>query len=124
MSFLGKQEKSVLIFLVVGVAIGFAHSYYKKYHPPIDIRFKEPLPEDSEEIRPIEDILKEEKSVNINTAGIKDLIKLKGIGPALAGRILEYRRLRGEFTKAEEIKEVRGIGPKKFRAIKDFIKLE
>jgi competence protein ComEA len=49
--------------------------------------------------------------VNINTASASELDTLKGVGPALAQRIIE-ERARGAFRRVEEITRVRGIGPK------------
>ncbi|MBR2773845.1 MAG: helix-hairpin-helix domain-containing protein [Selenomonadaceae bacterium] len=59
--------------------------------------------------------------VNINTANAERLETLKGIGPALAQRIIEYREQNGAFKSIDEIKNVRGIGDKKFAAFKDKI---
>lgn len=59
--------------------------------------------------------------VNINTADAERLATLKGIGPALAQRIIEYREQNGAFKTIDEIKNVRGIGDKKFDAFKDKI---
>lgn len=59
--------------------------------------------------------------VNINTANAEQLETLKGIGPALAQRIIEYREQNGAFKSIDEIKNVRGIGDKKFAAFKDKI---
>lgn len=59
--------------------------------------------------------------VNINTADAEKLATLKGIGPALAQRIIDYREQNGAFKTIDEIKNVRGIGDKKFAAFKDKI---
>lgn len=61
--------------------------------------------------------------ININTADEKELQKIKGIGPALAGRIIEYRENNGAFKSIEEIKKVRGIGEKTFEKMRDEIKV-
>ena len=58
---------------------------------------------------------------NINTADAERLETLKGIGPALAQRIIEYREQNGAFQSIDELKNVRGIGQKKFDAFKDKI---
>lgn len=47
---------------------------------------------------------------NLNTATSEQLQRLPRIGPALAGRIIEYRRVHGRFGSAGELTEVRGIG--------------
>ena len=55
--------------------------------------------------------------VNINTASAEQLDEeLEGIGPSLAQRIVSYRD-----ANIEQIKNVSGIGDKKFEAIKDYI---
>jgi len=56
--------------------------------------------------------------VNINTATVDELTTLKGIGPALAGRIVEYREMKGSFESLEELKLVSGIGKKLFAGVK------
>lgn len=52
--------------------------------------------------------------ININTAGAEDLDKLSGVGPALAGRIIQYRTEHGPFAKPEDLENVSGIGTKTF----------
>lgn len=60
--------------------------------------------------------------VNINTASAQEMAdKLDGIGPALGQRIVDYRTSNGPFKDIEEIKNVSGIGDKRFEAIKDKI---
>jgi competence protein ComEA len=58
--------------------------------------------------------------VNINTASQSELETLPGIGPALAGRIIDYRN-NNKFLSPEDIKNVSGIGDKRFEEIKDKI---
>jgi comEA protein len=50
--------------------------------------------------------------VNINTASKEALQSLPGIGPVLADRIIEYRRVYGPFIDVEQLIEVKGIGPR------------
>ena len=59
--------------------------------------------------------------ININTADEKELQKIRGVGPVIAGRIVEYRNQNGAFQSIEEIKKVRGIGVKTFEKMKDSI---
>lgn len=59
--------------------------------------------------------------ININTASQEELTRLRGIGPVLAERIIQYRQTFGDFKRLEDLELVQGIGPKKFDQIKDFI---
>ena len=61
--------------------------------------------------------------VNLNTAGVSELDRLSGIGPAIAQRIIDYRERNGGFKSLEEIKLVSGIGDKMFEKIKDEVSL-
>ena len=61
--------------------------------------------------------------ININTADSDTLQQLTGIGPALAGRIIDYRKSNGNFKGIEDIKQVSGIGEKTFEKFKEKIKV-
>lgn len=59
--------------------------------------------------------------ININTADLQTLMTLPGIGEIYAQRIIDYRTAHGRFTDINQLKEVEGIGEKRFEAIKDYI---
>jgi len=59
--------------------------------------------------------------ININTASNAELTDLPGIGNTLAARIVDYRVRNGSFMKIEDIRNVTGIGERRFEAIKDMI---
>lgn len=59
--------------------------------------------------------------ININTASLQELMTLDGIGEIYAQRIIDYRTANGPFTDIAQLKNVNGIGDKRFDAIKDSI---
>lgn len=65
-----------------------------------------------------------EKSINLNTAGINELIKLPGIGEKTAEKIIQLRTERGKFKRLEELMDVKGIGEVKFNKIKKFLYID
>lgn len=86
------------------------------------------IPKIGEEIKNNESINNENNNigsnkVNINNATIEDLDKLPGIGEATANKIINYREENGDFKSIEELKNVNGIGSKKYEQIKDEITL-
>ena len=58
------------------------------------------------------------RPIPLNRATAEDLSGLPGVGPTLAGRIIEYREARGGFSSLDELKEVKGIKEKTFEKIK------
>ena len=59
--------------------------------------------------------------ININTAGEEELTALKGIGPAKAKKIIEFRNKNGGFKSVEELMLVPGIKEGTFSKIKEDI---
>lgn len=57
-------------------------------------------------------------TVNINTASVKELDALPGVGARTAALIVEYRQKNGPFRKIEELMNVRGVGEKSFLKLK------
>ncbi len=62
-----------------------------------------------------------DQKVNINTASADELAKLPRIGPAIAQRIVDFRKENGNFKRIEDLMKVRGIGEKVFNQLKDLI---
>jgi comEA protein len=59
--------------------------------------------------------------VNINTDDEAKLTSLKGIGPAKAKAITQYRQEHGPFKTVDDLKNVSGIGDKTLAALRPFI---
>lgn len=65
----------------------------------------------------------EAERININTASIEEFMRLPGIGPGLAGRMVEYRHKHGRFKRPQEIIIVRGMSVKRYRQIAHLIRI-
>ena len=50
------------------------------------------------------------EKVNINSADVKQLMTLTGVGRKVAEKIVEYRDNHGPFKKADELRKVEGVG--------------
>jgi len=104
-----KEEKLVLVFFVGSFLLGSVAAFLKAKATP---RHTRPAPLLSETNR-------QESVININKAAFDKLIKLKGIGPKTAMRIIDYRTNNGPFFYKEDLMKIKGIGRAKFDRIKD-----
>lgn len=59
--------------------------------------------------------------VDLNRASADQLQQLPGIGPALAGRIVEFREKQGGFERVEDLLKVKGIGEKSFQKLRPHV---
>ena len=59
--------------------------------------------------------------LDLNRATLADLVRLPGIGPALARRILETRETVGRFAAVDDLAGVRGVGPAKLERLRPFV---
>ena len=68
-----------------------------------------------------ENTAKDSSKININTATLEELDKLPGVGEATANKIISHREENGQFKTIEDIKNVNGIGDKKYEKMKELI---
>jgi competence protein ComEA len=61
--------------------------------------------------------------ININRGTLRQLDALDGIGPVIAGRIIEYRKKNGSFLTIDDLQKVSGIGAAKFAQIKSKVRI-
>ena len=72
----------------------------------------------------VKDVEKSNGKIDINNAKIDKLCEIPGVGETLAKRIVDYRDQNGKFKNIEDLKNVSGIGEKKFESIKEYIALK
>lgn len=63
-------------------------------------------------------------NINVNLADWHEFSNLPGIGEKLAKQIVEDREQNGRFNSVDEVQRVKGIGAKKFAAIKSYLTME
>lgn len=66
----------------------------------------------------------EQNKISLNSATAAELQDLPGVGEVLSARIIEERERKGRFQNLEELREIEGIGPKKFERMKDSLVLD
>jgi competence protein ComEA len=59
--------------------------------------------------------------ISLATATVEQLDTLDGIGPTLATRIVQYRDAHGGFRSVEELRQVDGIGEKRFESLRQAV---
>jgi competence ComEA-like helix-hairpin-helix protein len=127
---LTRGEKILLLFLVGGALAGFAVKKIVKIEEPAKIiSVEKPVPKfesraDSEVvpqkiIAPFEKktLKRVDVKIDINASGVDELMRLPGIGKAIAERIVKYREQNGPFLTNEALLSVKGIGQAKLEKI-------
>jgi competence protein ComEA len=56
--------------------------------------------------------------LSLSSATVEQLDTLDGIGPTLAARIVQYREAHGGFRSIDELRQVDGIGEKRFESLR------
>jgi comEA protein len=64
------------------------------------------------------------RTVNINTATAAELELLPGVGPAMAGRIIDYRQQHGAFTSVDQLDNVKGIGARTMEKLRPLVRVQ
>jgi competence protein ComEA len=59
--------------------------------------------------------------VDVNRAGVAEMVGVPGIGEHLAQAIIDLREKKGPFTKLDDLLEVRGIGEKNLAHIAEYL---
>ena len=103
-----KEEKIILFTIIIaataGIIIKTAFSYNQK-------------------IKNVK-IAPEKVAVDINSASCETLQKLPGIGGVYAKRIINYRRENGGFKNPGELINIKGIGKKTYKKMRQYVRVK
>lgn len=121
---MNRRERAVLLLVTAAFVVGIGISYYKR----VGLRHQAALnpiavvQDTSAGCLP--DSVGALPQVDLNQATPRQLDGLPGIGPVLAGRIIEYRQRKGGFHSVSELRGVSGIGEKRYSALKDLVTVD
>lgn len=143
-----KTETRVILFLVFTFLIGFLYSkisngagspykeydysvqdslFYAAYNQEDNISesYKSEFLDSSKSfvVKPAK-IIPMENSIDINSAGMDELMKLPGVGEKTAQNIIDYRNKNGNFRSLQDILNVKGIGKVKLEKITKYINIK
>ncbi len=115
---LTQQERVMLV--VVGIAgfLGLGVLWRQNQQAPIRMGGESNA---VQQARQWDHALAMSRQVDINAASAAELERLPDVGPSLANRIVEYRTAHGPFQSSEELAHVKGIGPKIYGALADYV---
>lgn len=74
-------------------------------------------------VKPQAQVVVNQEAININTADVQTLTKLKGIGPKKAEAIVAWREANGDFKTIDQLLDVKGIGEATLAANRDNIRI-
>jgi len=103
---LTKEERQAILFLLAVAFIGLSINLTVKLNSHLEKIVKVDV-----------NIAK----IDINTANLDELLRSKSITKKLAQDIIQYRYLHGAFRDLEELKEIKGIGEKRYEKLKEIL---
>lgn len=91
--------------------------------PPVEAHESEPVapPEKKSRRKKNKSSQARLERIDLNRATLEQLDQLPGVGPKMAERILALRQQKGRFLSLEELKEVKGIGDRRFEELRRYL---
>ncbi|MFH1690441.1 MAG: helix-hairpin-helix domain-containing protein [Candidatus Eisenbacteria bacterium] len=103
-----REERAVVLFLAVSLLVGSAVVQARRVFPSSVADFGGTSEPPGRAPALVE---RPTGPVDVNTAGVDELVRLPGVGPVRAREIVRQRTLRGGYSSLDELLDVRGIGP-------------
>ncbi len=128
---MNRRERAVVLLLTVTFLVGAGIGWYQR-HRRAQTAARAPITVSADRLEPGRVVpftpswLGVSGSVtpallDLNRATSRQVEALPGIGPVLAARIIGHRQRNGAFRNVEELREVTGIGPKRYAALKGLV---
>lgn len=139
-----RRQLALLLTVVALAGLGLAVAHARRSHPELVERLERfdrapappapaappaspgtptPRPERPATIRPADEALPPEP-IDLNRAVTSDLMRLPGIGPVLATRIVESRDTHGPFGSLEDLRRVRGLHPRTLDRLRPLVTVD
>lgn len=127
----GRTELTLLgltgacILLVTGYFFG-QHSLAQPYYVNVQYQLTEEVPVQGDVVGDdgYPQSLLPGELICINTASVKELTRLPGIGEKRAQAVVQWREDNGPFTDIQQLMQVYGIGESIFQGLQDYVTLE
>lgn len=127
---LTEKERVAVVVLGVLALVGLGILAWQQQRRPLDfaqgtvlsqVEGRRPSPGQAAQW---DDALRRARQVDVNMATVAQLERLPQVGPTLARRIAAYRERHGRFRTTEELARVKGIGPKTYEALEEYVTVE
>jgi comEA protein len=126
-----RPEQRAILFLLSTFSIGAAVWLYRQSQPLPEVapaemaafeEFSRMLQDDGATVRaptktPQPAQSAQRAPVDLNAASYNDLVRLPGIGPVMAKRIIAFREANGPFKRLQDLRQVKGIGAKTYEKL-------
>lgn len=123
-----RSEQGAILFLLTTFGAGVVVWWYRQNQPlpavePAEVAaleaFARVAQSDSGTTAPLSapSVNSAPRPLDVNAATFNDLVRLPGIGPVMAKRIIEYREANGPFKRLQDLRHVKGIGAKTYEKL-------
>lgn len=106
---LTRQERQVILFLIIVALLGTGVNFLVKIYSPI---------------RTIVSFSQNLLKVDLNKSDKDTLKSLSGIGEKLAQRIIEYHKQNGDFKSLEDLKKIKGVTDYRYKKLEELFFVE